>query len=120
MIVTNPDLTVPIETGLRAGAGAAQAFIEAASDAKALVIGKPQPGIFQLALSRLGLSAAETIMVGDTLETDIAGGAAAGLRTVQVESGNADSGNEDIVPALRIADVAALHHALVAADAKGS
>ena len=55
LIVTNPDLTVPIEGGLRAGSGAVQAFIEAAGDARATVIGKPQPGIFQQALT--GLSA---------------------------------------------------------------
>ena len=35
LIVTNPDLTVPIEGGLRAGAGAVQAFIEASAAAEA-------------------------------------------------------------------------------------
>ena len=50
LIVTNPDLTVPIEGGLRAGAGAVQAFIEAAAAAEATIIGKPQAGIFQQAL----------------------------------------------------------------------
>ena len=75
---------------LRAGAGAVQAFIEAAAAAEATVIGKPQAGIFQQALSSMGLEAHETIMVGDTIDTDIRGARAAKLRSVLVESGNAN------------------------------
>jgi Icc protein len=114
LIVTNPDRTVPIETGIRAGAGAVQAFIEAAGGARATVIGKPQPGIFRQALARLGLAPENTIMVGDTAETDIAGAEAADLRSVMVESGNANSG--EVVPTLRVSDVGALHEALRAFD----
>jgi Icc protein len=119
LIVTNPDLTVPIEGGVRAGSGAVQAFIEAAAGgARATVIGKPQPGIFQQALTGLELTVEETIMVGDTAETDIAGAAAAGLRSVMVESGNANAvADGGAVPTLRIADAAALLEAFVAADA---
>ena len=118
LIVTNPDLTVPIEGGLRAGSGAVQAFIEAAGGARATVIGKPQPGIFQQALTGLGLRVEETIMVGDTAETDIAGASAAGLRSVMVESGNANSTEDGVMPTLRVADAAALLEAFVAADAE--
>jgi len=114
LIVTNPDLTVPIEGGLRAGAGAVQAFLEAAAGVQATVIGKPQAGIFQQALTSLGLDAGETIMVGDTIETDIRGARAAGLRSVLVESGNvnAASGSAD----LQVRDISALHEALAAFD----
>ncbi len=118
LIVTNPDLTVPIEGGLRAGSGAVQAFIEAAGDARATVIGKPQPGIFQQALTGLGLRVEETIMIGDTAETDIAGASAAGLRSVMVESGNANATDDGVVPTLRVTDAAALLEAFVAADAE--
>ena len=118
LIVTNPDLTVPIEGGLRAGSGAVQAFIEAVGDARATVIGKPQPGIFQQALTGLGLRVEETIMIGDTAETDIAGASAAGLRSVMVESGNANATDDGVVPTLRVTDAAALLEAFVAADAK--
>jgi HAD superfamily hydrolase (TIGR01450 family) len=118
LIITNPDLTVPIEGGVRAGAGAVQAFIEAAGGARATVIGKPQPGIFRQALKGLGLTVEETIMVGDTLETDIVGASAAGLRSVMVESGNANTAdNSGVVPTLRLADAAALLEAFVAVDA---
>jgi 4-nitrophenyl phosphatase len=118
LVVTNPDLTVPIEGGVRAGSGAVQAFIEAAGGARATVIGKPQPGIFQQALTGLELTAEETIMVGDTAETDIAGASAAGLRSVMVESGNSNVANDGgVSPTLRITDAAALLEAFVAVDA---
>ena len=109
---------MPIEGGLRAGSGAVQAFIEAAGDARATVIGKPQPGIFQQALTGLGLRVEETIMIGDTAETDIAGASAAGLRSVMVESGNANATDDGVVPTLRVTDAAALLEAFVAADAE--
>ena len=109
LIVTNPDLTVPIEGGLRAGAGAVQAFIEAAAAAEATVIGKPQAGIFQQALSSMGLEAHETIMVGDTIDTDIRGARAAKLRSVLVESGNANVSS--ISADIQVKDLGELHRA---------
>jgi HAD superfamily hydrolase (TIGR01450 family) len=117
LVVTNPDLTVPTEDGVRAGSGAVQAFIEAAGGARATVIGKPKRGIFQQALMHLELTVEETMMVGDTAETDIAGASAAGLRSVMVESGNANATTDcGVVPTLRIADAAALLEAFVVAD----
>ncbi|MBO89371.1 MAG: hypothetical protein CMP14_07610 [Rickettsiales bacterium] len=107
LVVTNPDLTVPIEGGLRAGAGAVQAFIEAAGDVKATVIGKPQAGIFLKALNGLGLNANETIMVGDTIDTDIRGAQAAKLRSVLVESGNVNTSNS--TADIQVKDISELH-----------
>lgn len=116
LIVSNPDRVLPTPDGLEPEAGAVRSFLEAATGVRATVIGKPQAGIFKAALDRLGLDREETIMVGDTVETDIAGAVAAGLRSVLVESGNPEAG-EDIEPTLRLADVAALHERLAAADA---
>jgi len=50
-----------------------------------LGIGKPDPGIFQHALQLCRCEPAEAVMVGDSLGRDIAGGAAAGLRTVWID-----------------------------------
>jgi 4-nitrophenyl phosphatase len=86
-IATNPDRTVPSERGNLPGAGALLAFLEAATGCQPLVIGKPEPGIFEAALQHLGVSPAETVMVGDRLETDILGGHRAGLRTLCVLTG---------------------------------
>ncbi len=86
-IGTNPDRTYPTPEGLVPGAGALIAALEAATDQHARVVGKPQPLLFQMALERLGTRPEETLVVGDRLETDIAGGQAAGCRTALVLSG---------------------------------
>jgi 4-nitrophenyl phosphatase len=86
-IGTNPDLTFPSERGLEPGTGAILAAIQAATDVRPQVIGKPQPEVFQSALKVLGTAAHETVIIGDRVSTDIAGGARAGLRTVLVLTG---------------------------------
>ena len=48
-------------------------------------LGKPNTPIFEDAIRRLGTS--RVVMVGDTLETDIAGARAAGLDAVWIETG---------------------------------
>lgn len=87
LIGTNPDVTFPHELGLLPGAGSTQAFLEAATGQTATVIGKPGRVMFDEAVHRLGGTTADTAMVGDRLNTDIAGGKAAGLTTIMVLSG---------------------------------
>ena len=84
LIVTNPDATHPTPDGVALESGAIQALLERAGGRPATVVGKPMAGIFELALARLGLPAAEVLMVGDTPETDIAGALAAGVRSALV------------------------------------
>jgi len=50
-------------------------------------IGKPSPIMMRAARKELGLSADETTMIGDTMETDILGAVQMGYRTVLVLSG---------------------------------
>ncbi|MCP5069356.1 MAG: HAD family hydrolase, partial [bacterium] len=45
---------------------------------------KPRPEIFQATLAALGVAPEETLHVGDNLKADVAGAAAAGLRTAWV------------------------------------
>jgi len=47
---------------------------------------KPVAGIFDAALARLGVAAADAWFVGDTLEEDVAGARAAGLRPIWMTS----------------------------------
>ena len=89
-IGTNPDRSFPTPKGLIPGAGAILAALEAATDIKATIIGKPQPEMYLLALQRLGTRPEQTLVVGDRLETDIAGAQAIGCRTGLVLSGIAD------------------------------
>lgn len=42
-------------------------------------INKPQPGIFEIALQRNGITADEALMIGDSYTSDIAGAKAAGI-----------------------------------------
>jgi len=84
---TNPDKSFPTPQGLAPGAGSILAALEAASDVKPLVIGKPEPFMMRLALEKLATQPEETLVVGDRLETDIAAGQAAGCKTALVLSG---------------------------------
>jgi len=46
---------------------------------------KPHPTIFQAALERLGVAPAEAVMVGDSLEEDVEGARALGMRALLVD-----------------------------------
>lgn len=86
-IATNPDRTFPTPEGLIPGTGAILAALEAATEVKPEIVGKPNPGMYRVALSRLGCKPEETLVVGDRLETDIAGAQALGCPTALVLSG---------------------------------
>ncbi|RIK79695.1 MAG: TIGR01457 family HAD-type hydrolase [Planctomycetota bacterium] len=87
LIATNPDPNCPTDEGIRPGCGAIVALIEAATGIKAFSVGKPSPVMMREARKEIGLMASETIMIGDTMETDILGGVQLGYRTVLVLSG---------------------------------
>jgi len=87
LIATNMDPNCPTQHGLRPGCGAMVAMLETATGIKAFSVGKPSPVMMRAARKELGLATDETIMVGDTMETDILGGVQLGFRTVLVLSG---------------------------------
>jgi 4-nitrophenyl phosphatase len=86
-ISTNPDKTFPSEEGLIPGAGALLAALQAATGVEPEVIGKPQPTMFRVALELLDSPPEQALVVGDRLDTDIAGAQNAELRSVLVLSG---------------------------------
>ena len=49
---------------------------------------KPHPSIFQAALDRLGVDAADAVMVGDSLRHDVEGAVRAGMRGVLLHRGD--------------------------------
>ncbi|MEZ4673081.1 MAG: HAD-IA family hydrolase [Caldilineaceae bacterium] len=53
-------------------------MLKAATGVEPEIVGKPYPGMYELAMHRLGVQTAETLMVGDAYETDIAPGSQAG------------------------------------------
>src|ERR687887_295153 len=68
-------------------AGAFVAGLEYAAEVEATVLGKPSTAYFAAALEALDAEPGLTWMVGDDVETDVAGAAAFGLRTVLVQTG---------------------------------
>lgn len=87
LIATNPDPSCPTPSGTRPGCGAITAMIESATGVSAFSVGKPSPIMMRAARKELGLDAAHTTMIGDTMETDILGGVQMGYRTVLVLTG---------------------------------
>jgi HAD superfamily hydrolase (TIGR01662 family) len=67
--------------------------------------GKPNPGIFELAAQRCATTLAGAWMVGDSENTDIAGGRAAGTVTAWIARGRRWS-DSDIRPDLQVESVA--------------
>ena len=95
-------------TGLQLDAAPFVVALEHASGAKAKVLGKPAPAFFESALHRLGLSAKDTVMVGDDINSDIAGAQRNGLKTVLVRTGKfqpSDLSHDDIKPTAVIPSV---------------
>jgi NagD protein len=87
LIATNLDASCPTATGYRPGCGAWVALLEAATGTKAFSVGKPSPVMMRAARKELGLAAAETTMIGDTMETDILGAVQLGYHSILVLSG---------------------------------
>jgi NagD protein len=87
LVATNLDPNCPTHDGARPGCGAIAAMLETAAGVKAFGVGKPSPLMLRAARKELGLSTDETIVIGDTMETDILGGAQLGFKTILVLSG---------------------------------
>lgn len=87
LIATNLDPNCPTQHGTRPGCGAIVSLIEAATGRKAFSVGKPSPVMMRAARKELGMATSETIMIGDTMDTDILGGVQMGYRTVLVLTG---------------------------------
>ncbi|MBB3038670.1 HAD-IIA family hydrolase [Hoyosella altamirensis] len=84
-VAANLDATLPTERGLLPGNGSMVAAVRTATDAEPYVAGKPGDQIFKDAIERASLST--PLVVGDRLDTDIAGARAAGLPSFYVMTG---------------------------------
>ena len=82
---TNRDAAFPTPEGLMPGTGAILASLEVASGRTAISVGKPEPPMIQMACSLLGPG--RMLMVGDRLDSDVAGGKRAGVATALVLTG---------------------------------
>lgn len=82
---SNLDTTLPMERGLMVGNGSMVAAVSAATGVTPHSAGKPEPAMFYSAAAKL--ESVRPLAVGDRLNTDIAGGVAAGMDTFHVLTG---------------------------------
>jgi 4-nitrophenyl phosphatase len=110
-IGTNPDVNYPTERGPVPGNGAQLAALEVTTGVAPIVTGKPEPQMYEQAMRRMGAHPESTAVVGDRLDTDLAGGVRLGLTTMLVLSGiatEADVAAASAKPDLVCADIGEL------------
>lgn len=114
-IATNTDTTFPTPQGLVPGAGSIVAAVTAAAGREPIVMGKPEPAMYQVAMKHFGAVLSTTAILGDRIETDILGGVRLGMGTILVLSGvtgREDLTTSDIRPDCVFEDIAELAAAL--------
>lgn len=94
-IGTNPDTTYPIPGGFSPGTGTIVAAVAASAGKDPLFIGKPEIEIYNSAINYLETPIKNCLIVGDRLETDIAGAHKIGAQSAVVLSGVASQSQID-------------------------
>ncbi len=108
---TNDDPSYPSPEGLVPGAGSVVNLFITATGKTPTVVGKPHAPMFEAALKILGTDPANTLMIGDRLNTDIQGAQGVGMQTVLLLSGVTkadDLATSDIQPDVAYEDLDAL------------
>ena len=93
-VASNLDLSLPTARGLAPGNGSLVAAVQAATGVEPDSAGKPAPTMYQLAVKRAG--AVRPLVIGDRLNTDLAGARAAGYPGLHVLTG-VSSGRDDVL-----------------------
>ena len=86
-IATNLDPSPKKKGWTNLGIRAIVSMIEEATGRQAFSVGKPSPVMMRAARKELGLTTAETTIIGDTMDTDIIGGLQMGYRTILTLTG---------------------------------
>jgi HAD superfamily hydrolase (TIGR01450 family) len=99
LVTPNVDARLPVENGdFLPGCGALVAAVAAAAGVAPIVVGKPEPPLFGIALERLRVRADQAVMVGDSVPSDMRGARRVGMRTaLYAPDGVAASGEADVV-----------------------
>lgn len=87
-VASNTDLTIPTAHGIAPGNGLLVHAVRAASGVAPLVAGKPETPLMAESVERVGAS--KPLVVGDRLDTDIAGANRAGIPSLLVLTGVTD------------------------------
>ncbi|MCI5775514.1 MAG: HAD-IIA family hydrolase [Aerococcus sp.] len=86
-LLTNPDLQLPSAEGFLPGNGAIGQLLKTTSGVDFINCGKPSRRFIQGALDRLGITADDAMILGDSLRTDIQAGINSGIETIMIETG---------------------------------
>jgi HAD superfamily hydrolase (TIGR01459 family) len=95
ILVGNPDIVAPREDGLSLEPGHFAHELARDLGFEPQFFGKPFTNVYDLAFSRLGeVDSSRVLMVGDTLHTDVLGGAAYGVKTALITDHGLFAGRE--------------------------
>ena len=103
-VATNADARYPLANGFAPGAGAIVAALRTASGVEPLVIGKPQPAMFQAILDATGVAAEAALVIGDNPGSDVVAARRAGIPVLLVLTGIADEGQVSMLDGERKPD----------------
>jgi glycerol 3-phosphatase-2 len=109
LVATNADASYPAPEGRLPGAGALLAVVVTTTGAEPEIVGKPHPRLLRAALERAG--GGRALVVGDRLDTDVAGAAAVGWDSALVLTGissREDAEASELRPAYVIDDLSGL------------
>ncbi|HSL48478.1 MAG TPA: HAD-IIA family hydrolase [Candidatus Deferrimicrobiaceae bacterium] len=82
-VTPNIDPRLPLEGGqFLPGCGAIVEAVATAAGVRPIVVGKPEPPLFELALQRMGTGVDEAAMVGDSIDSDVRGARRVGMTAV--------------------------------------
>jgi 4-nitrophenyl phosphatase len=115
---TNRDAIFPAEERLMAGAGSmVEAVAFATSREPDMVVGKPEPVLFETAAAMAGIAVRDAVVIGDNLRTDIGAAIHVGARSVLMLTGvtsreELDAAPESARPTCVAEDAAGLAKAL--------
>jgi len=90
-LVTNAEgKSYPLKEGGKPslGVGAFVKGLEFCSGKKAHLVGKPNPEFFMQAMEKIGAGREETVMVGDSISSDVTGAKNTGIKAVLVKTGS--------------------------------
>jgi len=90
LIGANTDVSANIEDGIAPACRALIAPVEMATGKQAYFCGKPNPLMMRTGLRLLGCHSYESVIIGDSMETDIIAGTESGVDTVLVLTGVSD------------------------------
>jgi 4-nitrophenyl phosphatase len=98
------DRIYPSPRGMEFGVGAMAAMLAYAADVQPVFCGKPEKLFFNELCQRLGVEPGRCVLVGDNLESDIAGARSVGMRTILTLTGITTSTDAAVIPADRRPD----------------